>query len=220
LQDFAVGDLVVYASHGIGRVTAVARGDDERQQAVVLACGSGLTVTLPIERACESLRPLASESELANVGDTLRGDVSPPERIWSKRLRATREKLATGLASGLAEIVRDGAQRERETARRQGTPTPPSERELYVKARKLLVEEIGLARGIDTVDAETWIEDQLAGSVDANDEERNRDVLAGESDERKGVEELVVAEDTRHGVGLAPGVDDRARRVGDAAGRK
>jgi len=107
-----------------------------------------------------------------------------------------------------------------ETARRQGTPTPPSERELYVKARKLLVEEIGLARGIDTVDAETWIEDQLAGSVDANDEERNRDVLAGESDERKGVEELVVAEDTRHGVGLAPGVDDRARRVGDAAGRK
>ena len=220
MQDFAVGDLVVYASHGIGRVTAVPRGDDQRQQAVVLACGSGLTVTLPIERACESLRPLAGESELANIGDTLRGDVSPPERIWSKRLRATREKLAMGLSSGLAEIVRDGAQRERETARRQGTPTPPSERELYVKARKLLVEEIGLARGIDAVDAETWIEDQLAGSVDANDEERNRDVLANEGDERKGVEELVVAEDARNGVGLAPGVDDRARRVGDAAGRK
>src|SRR5207248_2774848 len=91
-------------------------------------------------------------------------------------------------ASGLDGIVRDGAQRERETARRQGTPTPPSERELYVKARKLLVDEIGLARGIEAVDVETWIEDQLAGSVDANDEERNRDVLAGESDERKGVE--------------------------------
>jgi CarD family transcriptional regulator len=164
--EFAVGDLVVYASHGIGRVTSVSHQGAERQQVIVIACSSGLTVTLPIALACESLRPLADESELAHVGQTLRADAPEPERVWSKRLRATREKLAGGSASGLAEIVRDGAQRERETARRQGTPTPPSERELYVKARKLLIDEIGLSRGIDAVDAELWIDDQLAAQTD------------------------------------------------------
>ena len=159
-RQYAVGDLVVYASHGIGRVTALS-GAGEKQM-LVLACDSGLTVTLPAARASETLRPLAGENELADVGQTLRGDVPEIEQAWSKRLRATREKLAAGLASGLAEIVRDGAQRERQTAARQGNASSPSERELYVKARKLLADEIGLSRGIDRADAELWIDDQLA----------------------------------------------------------
>ena len=50
----------------------------------------------------------------------------------------------------------------------------------------------------------------------ANDEERDRHVLAGDRDERQRVEDLVVAEDRGRGIGAAAGVHDRARRVGDA----
>src|SRR3954471_9850363 len=91
-----VGELVVLAPHGGARVTSVSKAGADRQQLVVLTCGSGLTVTLPVALACESLRPLAGESELAHLEETLRGDSPQLERVWSKRLRATREKLAVG----------------------------------------------------------------------------------------------------------------------------
>ena len=46
----------------------------------------------------------------------------------------------------------------------------------------------------------------------ANDEERDRHVLAGDRDERQRVEDLVVAEDAGHGIRPAPGIDERAAR--------
>jgi len=37
-----------------------------------------------------------------------------------------------------------------------------SERALYVQARQLLAREIGSARGLEQVEADAWIEDQVA----------------------------------------------------------
>ena len=51
----------------------------------------------------------------------------------------------------------------------------------------------------------------------ADDEERDRDVLARDRDQRERVEELVVPEDGRQRVGALEGVHDRADRVGDAS---
>ena len=63
---FAVGDLVVYASHGIGRVA------DRNNATVVLEFEErGLSVTLPIERAAECVRAVSTENEIADIGRTL-----------------------------------------------------------------------------------------------------------------------------------------------------
>ena len=72
-------------------------------------------------------------------------------------------KLAGGDPLGLAEVVRDGALRERKLiAKRNGSQLSPSERDLYVRARRLLSGEIGLAHGLEPLEADAWIQAQLA----------------------------------------------------------
>src|SRR5438876_6352037 len=72
----AVGDLVVYASHGIGRVES--RKDHGRNGGVlVLVFENGLKVTLPLDRARSTLRALPGEAELEAVQRTLGSDTPP-----------------------------------------------------------------------------------------------------------------------------------------------
>jgi CarD family transcriptional regulator len=154
----AVGDRVVYASHGIGRVES-REPHRVSGETLVLAFESGLRVTLPLERARNALRSLSGEPELEEVQRTLGGD-SPPEALehWSRRHRNAQAKLAGGSVSGLAEIVRDGAQRE--SARLKGG-TAPIRNQLYRTARKLLVAEVAAARGIEPDAADAWIGQQI-----------------------------------------------------------
>jgi RNA polymerase-interacting CarD/CdnL/TRCF family regulator len=63
----------------------------------------------------------------------------------------------------LAEVVRNGARREqRLIAKRTASQLSPSERDFYLRARRLLSDEIALARGLAPAEAEAWIEQQLA----------------------------------------------------------
>lgn len=74
-----------------------------------------------------------------------------------------REKVTSGRATGLAEVVRDGLRRERLLAAGAGgRPAAPSEQHLYLQARKLLTAEIAHVRGIDTLDADAWVVEQVA----------------------------------------------------------
>jgi RNA polymerase-interacting CarD/CdnL/TRCF family regulator len=158
----AVGDLVVYASHGIGRVARHGQtllGEDE--DIVVLEFPRGLSVTLPVERALETLRPLSSEAEIARVRRALRDPESPSESTWQKRFKATRDKVSAGAAVGLAEVVRDGVHREQRSATREGTSPSAAERQLYLRARELLAHEVGASRGIEPAEADAWIINQI-----------------------------------------------------------
>jgi len=153
-----VGDLVVYASHGIGRIEATERGYGSLPERIILLFESGLKVTLPLLRARDALRRLSDEPELKEVQRTLRADVPPVIEPWSRRHRNTQQKLAAGRADGLAEIVRDGLHRERGSS---GRPAP-SDNELYRQARKLLTAEIAACRGIAPESADAWILEQVS----------------------------------------------------------
>lgn len=160
----AVGDVVVYGTHGIGRIAARKQQSvlGGVQEVVVLELADGLTVTLPLTRAQEQLRPLASEADMDRVRKTLREDRVLSNDPWLSRRRETLAKLTGGDPVELAEIVGDGAQRER--ARRAKGDKPQlstGEREIFVKARNLLADEIARARGIQQTEADGWIDDQL-----------------------------------------------------------
>src|SRR5712691_7951823 len=127
----AVGDVVVYAAHGVGRVVArerrMVRG--AMQEILVLELADGLSVTLPVERGRELLRPLLSEADLRRVQETLRADHTLSEDVWLRRRRDTKVKLAGGDPLGLAEVVRDSALRARRLiAKHNGSQLSPSER--------------------------------------------------------------------------------------------
>jgi RNA polymerase-interacting CarD/CdnL/TRCF family regulator len=76
LVRLAVGDLVVYGSHGSGpiaaRETRLVLG--KRQEVVVLALTGGLRVELSLKQAQEVLRPLAGSTEMSRVQATLGAD--------------------------------------------------------------------------------------------------------------------------------------------------
>ena len=70
--------------------------------------------------------------------------------------------MTLGEAVGLAEVVRDGVRRQDKSAVRGGpAQLSLSERQLYLKARKLLADEIGASRGIEPAEADAWIAVQL-----------------------------------------------------------
>ena len=157
--------MVVYSSYGVGRVAArekrLVLGVE--QEIVVLELADGLTVSLPIERSRDQLRPLASEAGIRQVRETLREQAATSDRPWLSRQRDARAKLTDGDPLGLAELVRDGAARERSLIAK-GTKTQLSagERDVFVKARQLLSTEIAHARGVGAAEADEWIDQQLA----------------------------------------------------------
>ena len=161
----AVGDIAVYGGYGIGRVVAREQGVvlGTSREVVVLELADGLVVTLPLDRAREQLRPLASKADLSRIRETLRHDRVLAGDPWLSRRRETLAKLTRGDPVLLAEIVGDGSQRER-TLRASGTKPQLSsgEREVFVKAWKLLSGEIAVARGIEQSEADGWIDEQLA----------------------------------------------------------
>ena len=166
-MDLKVGTVVAYPPHGVGRVTArekrVILGQEE--EVVILQLGNELSVTLPISRAEEQLRPPATEADLKKVQKALREQGVVSDEIWSKRVQHAQEKLRSGDPLELAEIVRDGVRREQGKTS-NGTPTKlsTSERALHLKARELLSGEISVTRGLDLAAAEAWIDDQLAAA--------------------------------------------------------
>jgi CarD family transcriptional regulator len=157
----AVGDMVVYASHGAGHVAARERKVilGKRQEVIVLALAGGLSVELPMERAHELLRPLASEADMARVQKTLGADHAANSDPWLKRRRDSQAKLTAGDPIELAEIIRDSAHRESTLPAK--SRLSPAERDLSVKARQLLSTEIALARGVGPAEANAWIDEQL-----------------------------------------------------------
>ena len=155
---------MVYRSHGAGPVTAreskVLLGT--RQEVIELELTGGLRVELPLERAHELLRPLASESDLDRVQEVLRAEQAVSSGTWLRRKKESLARLNDGNPIGLAQIIRDGTRRDAARSPK-GAKAPRSlwERELATRARGLLSTEIAFAREIEPEEANSWIDRQL-----------------------------------------------------------
>jgi len=171
--DLRPGALVVYASYGIGRISRVRSGGDREHgpESVSLEFADGLLVTLPRARAVSCLRAVSGEEVLERVRDVLRHRRVAVERSWHLRTKSTRAKLAAGDVIGLAEVVRDTVALGRASS--TGTVSM-YERDLYLKARRLLAAEVGAATHTDEARADAWIDGQLESSAGERDEHATR----------------------------------------------
>jgi CarD family transcriptional regulator, regulator of rRNA transcription len=153
--ELVVGDMVVYGNYGVGSIVA----REERtalgttREVVVVEFGEdGLTVSLPLE--------------LRGVRRALRDDSELSVDPWLSRRRHALDKLTRGGPVELAEIVSEGAQRERLRSAAGTKPKLSSgELEIFTRARSLLSTEIALALGIQPAAADGWIDEQLARPV-------------------------------------------------------
>lgn len=159
----SVGSTLIYPQHGACIVQGVEQHDafgETREYLVLRALLTDMTLKVPVETA-ESIgvRPPISRDEVEDLVAVLS---KPDPRVpanWSRRFKNHQEKLKSGDVYQVAEVVRNLASRHREGA------LSAAERTMYERARQNLVSELAPALGVDTTEAERFLDDALAKGV-------------------------------------------------------
>jgi CarD family transcriptional regulator len=76
---------------------------------------------------------------------------------WNRRFKHNRDKMKTGDIFELAEVVRNLSLRDGEKGLSTG------EKQMYVKAKKILASELRFAKNFSEEDAIAWLEGVLTG---------------------------------------------------------
>jgi CarD family transcriptional regulator len=95
------------------------------------------------------------------VVKALKGGGTQMPKNWNRRFKHNRDKMKTGDVLELAEVVRNLSLRDHEKGLSTG------EKQMFVKAKKILASELMYAKGMDAEEAAEWLEDVLS-NVGAN----------------------------------------------------
>jgi len=156
---FSTGELVVYPTHGVGKITAI----EEQEIAghtlnvfVVLFDKDRMTLRVPLAKAkLSGLRRLSSHKEMDAALAKLRGRSRAKRTMWSRRAQEYQAKIASGDPASIAEVVRD-------LFRNVGQPEQSySERQIYQAALDRLVREFAAVERIDETTAVQRVEEML-----------------------------------------------------------
>ncbi len=161
---FDVGDKVVYPHHGAG--TVVRRESrvvlsQEREYLTIQISHSDMIVNVPTENADRvGLRKIIDEEMVGRVIRVLHGSGTTMPKNWNRRFKYNRDKMKTGDIFELAEVVRNLSLREQEKGLSTG------EKQMFVKAKKILASELMYAREMDETETAEWLDDLLATVAD------------------------------------------------------
>ena len=156
---FDVGDKVVYPHHGAGTVVSrdirTVLGED-REYLTIQILHNDLTVNVPSENAERvGLRKVIDEGMVSRVVEVLNGSGTQMPKNWNRRFKYNRDKMKTGDIFELAEVVRNLSLREHEKGLSTG------EKQMFVKAKKILASEIMYAKDLEEEAASEWLEAEL-----------------------------------------------------------
>jgi CarD family transcriptional regulator len=162
---FDVGDKVVYPHHGAGTVIrkeARAVLGQEREYLTIQILHNDMMVNVPTENAERvGLRKVIDEEMVARVIDVLHGDGTMMPKNWNRRFKYNRDKMKTGDIFELAEVVRNLSLREQEKGLSTG------EKQMFVKAKKILASELMYAKDMDEEETAEWLDSVLERVSDA-----------------------------------------------------
>ncbi len=154
---FDEGDFVVYPNHGAGCIAGVEEKTvlgEVRRYYVVHIPESGLTLSIPAE-GDSGLRRCADKKDISEALDILQTKATEMPSNWNHRLKHNQEKLREGGITQVAEVVRNLSSYGNEHGLSTG------ERNMFMKARQILVSEIALVREMEAGEAESLIDDAL-----------------------------------------------------------
>src|SRR5579885_3065407 len=144
---FTTGDLVVYPTHGVGKIVAIENQEIAGHTLNVFVVHfdkDRMTLRVPLAKAKVSgLRKLSSRKEMDAALLKLRGRSRAKRTMWSRRAQEYQAKIASGDPGSIAEVVRD-------LYRNTGQPEQSySERQIYQAALDRLVREFAAVERID-----------------------------------------------------------------------
>ena len=153
------GDTVIYPQHGacivlnIKRMKAFGKTSDYLILRTVI---NEMTLSIPVEQiSAVGVRPPVSSSELQDLVSVLsKADPRVPAN-WSRRFKNHQEKLKSGDVYQVAEVVRNLAARDRDSA------LSAAEKTMYDRARVNLISEIQPALKCTTEEAEIYLDKAL-----------------------------------------------------------
>lgn len=159
---FATGDLVVYPTHGVGKILGI----EEQEIAgytlnvfVVHFDKDRMTLRVPLAKAKVSgLRRLSTRKEMDAALTKLKGRSRAKRTMWSRRAQEYEQKINSGDPASIAEVVRD-------LYRNVGQPEQSySERQIYQAALDRLVREFAAVEKIDEDTAVRRLEQMLSAA--------------------------------------------------------
>lgn len=153
---FNVGEQVVYPHHGAGTVVRkelkVVLGQ-EREYLTIQILHNDMIVNVPTENAERvGLRKVIDEKMVERVLEVLHGDGTTMPKNWNRRFKYNRDKMKTGDIFELAEVVRNLSLREQEKGLSTG------EKQMFVKAKKILASELMYAKDMDEDETAEWLD--------------------------------------------------------------
>jgi CarD family transcriptional regulator len=159
---YRVGDKVVYPHHGAGTVVKREHREilgQKREYLTIQIAHNDMVVNVPTENAEKvGLRRVIDEQMVAKVVKALTGSGTQMPKNWNRRFKHNRDKMKTGDIMELAEVVRNLSLRDHEKGLSTG------EKQMFVKAKKILASELMYAKQLDEEQAHAWLEDVLSGA--------------------------------------------------------
>jgi len=156
---FDIGDKVVYPHHGAGTVITKEMKTvlgESREYLTIQILHNDLTVNVPAENAEKvGLRRVIDEKAVLRVVDVLHGPGTDMPKNWNRRFKYNRDKMKTGDIFELAEVVRNLSLREQDKGLSTG------EKQMFVKAKKILSSEFMYAKEMDEEEAADWLDGLL-----------------------------------------------------------
>ena len=108
-RQYNLKDYVVYAKHGVGKITAVEKatiGEIDIQFYKILVEKEKLTLTVPINQQAK-LRPISSINQINKCVSILKTKPKIKRTMWSRRAQEYDQKINSGKIYELAEVVKD-----------------------------------------------------------------------------------------------------------------
>jgi CarD family transcriptional regulator len=159
---YKVGDKVVYPHHGAGTVVKKEKREvlgEKREYLTIKILHNDMTVNVPSENAEKvGLRKVIGEDMVKVVVKALTGGGTQMPKNWNRRFKHNRDKMKTGDILELAEVVRNLSLRDHEKGLSTG------EKQMFVKAKKILASELMYAKDLDEEATAEWLESVLAGA--------------------------------------------------------
>ena len=147
--EFKIGDLAVYPAQGVAEIVGIETRRIGALQEIFYTLriiDSEKKIMIPVKKVSSvGLRKVITSAEAETLFDLMagKGDGSDVQETWNRRYRRYLEKIKSGSATEVAEVLRDLS------VIKMGKELSFGERKMLDMAKTLLVKEICIATDVD-----------------------------------------------------------------------
>ena len=145
---FNSGEYVVYPTHGVGKVTNIAKQTIAGSELELLVDKDKMTLRVPMAKLDQvGLRKISDETTMKEALATLKGKPRIKKVMWSRRAQEYENKINSGNPVAVAEVIRDLHRSENLADQSY------SERQIYEHALERLASEVAVYDNISLEEA-------------------------------------------------------------------